>query len=351
MKNPIFQNKFCLFAADPSPLSTPRKSLTGTANATPSFPSSPLCKGDKDNVEGERQDDLPDPEDWPSSTGMQESRFSTDEELLEVPIPMEAELPSDAEDDWKDAELEGFDLEPEEVNSDARVGVESEVVKEWPEHESDEGGKVPGRSVRLDENHDHHATHNQNQAEKQEEFSAFQTNFSEVPKAVEVDNTGHESFDDDDDFGDFACTDIPVRPVEESTAASKPEVTNSDDEEFGDFADFQDFAEAPAPVPSASTSTPQTTPRQSADFSAALESKFDSLIKSVIPPCPVEPESESSTPLVALDKVLADEKNACWSHTVDFESSRSLLHKWANCSFQKMLYRSLNIDTSTIVSL
>ncbi|OXA42658.1 uncharacterized protein LOC110859218 isoform X2 [Folsomia candida] len=181
---------------------------------------------------------------------------------------------------------------------------------------------------------------------------------------------------DDDDFGDFSSNSFQsseaATMVADSSSPTKPS-NNHHPPDSGvirmssvDSEDFANFTDMPFTT-SAAYHTNLMSPRSSADFTAALESKFDALIRTVIPkPSPDEEEEEvveqddvdrtkppqpskMEQPFILIEKELSDTKDYCWGHTIDFEDSRSLLHKWVNSSCQQKLYGSLKIDTSTIV--
>jgi len=199
---------------------------------------------------------------------------------------------------------------------------------------------------------------------------------------------GEVNDEEDDGFGDFASTPRLEASTDcfPSTSNSKepvvfnnellaqPQSTQLDDDDFADFQDFQDapstsqaYSEPhPNPkIPSRSTSFSQSfsSPRMSADFTAALESKFDLLIKNVIPKDAsqssnqtnrTEEQSEDENREVvseynSIDKEIQGSSDTCWTHVQDFEESKGLLYKWLNSLSQQRMYKSLKIDASNIV--
>jgi hypothetical protein len=216
------------------------------------------------------------------------------------------------------------------------------------------------------------------------DFEAFQSStFDEPPSSLQSDIPGEgsgemktsyigEVDEEDDGFGDFssippvASSSAPSLPQpQEQTSSIQPSAQIEDDD---DFSDFQDFQEPPTPLhvePSTSSSSSAAfnqfvlSPRTSLDFSAALESKFENLIKTVIPKsenaAPLEThteqeESKSHTDFKSIDNEMSKSSDSYWSHVQDFEESKGLLHKWLNSLSQQKMYKSLRIDTSNIVS-
>lgn len=211
------------------------------------------------------------------------------------------------------------------------------------------------------------------------DFEAFQsssnTSYENAPESSivtqEVESneikTSHigPAEEDDDDFGDFSSTSAAwspsVQQQEVTTESSSQNVLtkeiSAEDSEDG-FADFQNFqapsAAAPIPGPSATRRISYSmTPRSSLDLST-MESKFENLVKTVIPnsteTSSERVELECAAGFRNIDKELNESRDSHWAHVQDFEESKGLVFKWPNSHCQQQLYRSLNIDTTTIVS-
>ena len=84
--------------------------------------------------------------------------------------------------------------------------------------------------------------------------------------------------------------------------------------------------------------------------SICMEDRFDAMIKSLFNHN-VESVSPASLTIQTIDKELKNSSsNQAWTHVQEFEDSYGLVFKWANSSVYQQLLKSLNVDTSTIVS-
>ncbi len=98
-------------------------------------------------------------------------------------------------------------------------------------------------------------------------------------------------------------------------------------------------------IPEPHVSAPVSVPTN-----VSVNGKFDNLIKSVFNET-IEPDTPSPILPQSVDKELkSDDSNQTWRHVQEFEDSYGLVFKWANSSVYQQLLRTLNVDTSTIVS-
>lgn len=146
--------------------------------------------------------------------------------------------------------------------------------------------------------------------------------------------------DDDDDFGDFAHN--PVQTT--STVPAIQKIAQTSHEEVEDFADFQDCSFQSCDVPGAAKTSSTTS-----DLSL-IKSRIDTIIKSLFVIEAPPQEAEVTSKPVSIDSDISLSNDSTWAKVQDFEGSHGLMFKWLSSLTEKRLLKSLNINTSNIVS-
>lgn len=168
-------------------------------------------------------------------------------------------------------------------------------------------------------------------------------------------NLRKEVFDDTDDFGDFEdCEFVKADGYKENennfgafptTSAVKPNEIKNDDDDFDDFEDFKSAA---------ATETKENHPNEDfGDFDSFASSSqtpiiankqdAEKIIKEMFPIIKCESDEWKETDSLSRGDV--------FEHLKEITETNAIKYVWVQSTSQKMLLRSLNIDTRNIVSI